>query len=111
MQLRNFKVGPEAKIQREIIQMLTLKGWYVLETHGNMYQRGFPDLFATHATEKQRWIEVKQPTGYSFTPAQIETFPKLVAHGSGVWVLTAATESEFLKLRKPPNFWVYMCKL
>ena len=88
--------------------MLTLKGWYVLETHGNMYQRGFPDLFATHTTMRQRWIEVKNPVKYSFTPAQLETFPKLCAYGSGVWILTAATEHEYAKLMQAFNWDQYL---
>jgi len=106
--IRNYNTGPEAIIQRDIIRMLTLKGWYVMETHGNMYQRGFPDLFATHALERQRWIEVKNPLSYAFTPAQMEAFPKLCAFGSGVWILVAATESEYLKLRQPPNWTHYL---
>jgi len=80
-----------------------------METHGNMYQAGFPDLFACHSSFGQRWIEVKLPEmkGSRFTPAQLESFPKICAHGSGVWILTGDSEHEYDKLSKPANFWQY----
>lgn len=89
--------------------MLAVKGWYVMVTHGNMYQSGFPDLFACHSTYGQRWIEVKLPNmkGSKFTPAQLRCFPKLCANGSGVWILTAAKESEYEKLFTKFNWWQY----
>lgn len=100
--------GPEAIIQKKIIDRLRKENWFVLVTHGNMYQSGFPDLFATHTRYGHRWIEVKLPEmkGSRFTPAQIETFPKLCAFGSGVWILTGNSDLEFFKLHKPCN-WVF----
>ena len=102
--------GPEAKIQEDIIKFLLIKGWYVMVTHGNMYQSGFPDLFACHSKYGQRWVEVKKPgfIGSKFTPAQLECFPKLCANGSGVWILTAATEAEYDKLFSKFQWWVYL---
>lgn len=102
--------GPEAKIQDEIVKLLRYKGWYVKITHGNMFQSGFPDLFCCHSRYGQRWIEVKLPDmkGSHFTPAQLEDFPKICANGSGVWVLTAATEYEYEKLFQPPNWYQYI---
>jgi hypothetical protein len=104
------KKGPEKIIQDAIKDFLKIKDWYVMQTHGNMYQSGFPDLFACHSRYGQRWIEVKLPEmkGSKFTPAQLDCFPKLCAHGSGVWVLTAATEAEYAKLFKRPNWWTYL---
>jgi len=103
--------GPEAIIQRAIIKRLRNEEWFVKETHGNMYQSGFPDLFATHIRYGHRWIEVKLPNmkGSKFTGAQMETFPKLCAFGSGVWILTGDSDLEFLKLHKPAN-WVFYLK-
>ena len=101
------KKGPEAVIQEAIIQFLQARQWFVKSTHGNLYQSGFPDLFATHSQYRTRWIEVKCPTGYCFTPAQLRDFPKFCANGSGVWVLTAATEEEYKKLWQPCNWWMY----
>ena len=100
--------GPEAGIQQRVVEMLLIKGWFVLETHGNMYQSGFPDLFATHSSYRQRWIEIKNPTKYEFTPAQLETFPKLVAHGAGVWILVDDTEHEYMKLFTRCNWFTYL---
>ena len=94
---KKYRKGPERIIQDKIMAMLLVKGWYVMETHGNMYQSGFPDLFATHTKYGIRWIEVKLPAmkGSKFTPAQIECFPKLCANGAGVWILTGDSETEY----------------
>lgn len=102
--------GPEKIIQEAIEKMLRGKGWYVMRSHGNMFQTGFPDNFACHSRYGQRWIEVKDPNrkGDVFTPAQHETFPKLSANGSGVWVLVADTESEYEKLFDRPNWYQYL---
>jgi hypothetical protein len=81
---------------------------FVKSTHGNIYQFGFPDLFATHRKFGARWIEVKNPLSYAFTPAQLEVFPKFVAFGTGVWILVAATEYEYKKLFQPCNWYEYL---
>lgn len=107
---KRFSKGPERRIQDKIIAMLRIKGWYVMETHGNMYQSGFPDLFACHSKHGQRWIEVKLPgmKGSKFTPAQIEHFPKICANGSGVWILTGDSAKEYKKLFARHNWWQYL---
>ncbi len=104
------KGGPEAKIQEDVIKMLVNYGWYVKETHGSMFQSGFPDLFATHYRYGGRWIEIKLPDmkGSRFTPAQLEDFPKFCANGSGVWILTADTPSEYKKLFERHNWAHYL---
>lgn len=101
---------PEHAIQKAIIRALELRGWFVKSTHGSAFQSGFPDLYATHKLYGARWIEVKLPgmKGSKFTTAQLLTFPKLRANGSGVWILTGASDSELEKLRKPSNLWEYM---
>lgn len=97
---------PETVIQVAIMDMLRAKGWFVKHTHGNEYQSGFPDLFACQRMYGSRWIEVKNPNGYSFTDAQLRDYPQFSAHGVGIWILTAATEEEYKKLFKPANwFW------
>lgn len=100
---------PEDTIRDAIKDKLTLLGWYVKQTHGNMYSEGWPDLFACHSSYGQRWIEVKLPNmkGSKFTPAQVRDFPKFCANGSGVWILTGTSDSEIDKLFKPPNWWQY----
>lgn len=104
--------GPEEVIQDALVSFLTLRQWLCKETHGNMYQSGFPDIYATHYKYGVRWIEVKLPEmkGSRWTPAQLEWFPKFSANGTRIWVLTAATESEYQKLFKEPNLWAYMLK-
>lgn len=69
-----------------------------------MWQFGLPDLFAAHTKYGQRWIEVKNPLAFSFTPAQIIEFPKLHAAGVGIWILFDSTVEELTKLTKPANW-------
>lgn len=75
-----------------------------METHGNMFQSGFPDLYAYHSKHGPRWIEVKNPLSYKFTEAQLRNFPKM----GRVWILVAATQAEYEKLWLPPNWWTYI---
>lgn len=100
--------GPEAKIQTALIKFLLEREWYVKVLHGSVYQSGMPDLFACKRRFGSRFIEVKNPEKYAFTAAQLETFPRLMAEGVGVWVLTAATQTEYDKLFKPPQWFTYL---
>lgn len=102
------KKGPEHHIQQAIIKKLRYLGWFVKETHGNMFQSGFPDLFACHSVYGQRWIEVKNPASYRFTPAQLDDFPKFSANGCGVWVLVSDSDKEINKLFREPNWSDYL---
>jgi hypothetical protein len=101
---------PEKYLQERGEALLRMKGWFVMRTHGNMYQSGFPDTFCTHYKYSSRWIDwkIKGRSGDVFTPAQHECFPKLCANGSGVWILVDATEEEYNKLFKRPNFWAFL---
>lgn len=112
MEPKQFKsrVKPEHVVQNQVVKMLRGHGWFVKETHGNMFQSGFPDLFACHSKWGQRWIEIKLPNmkGSKFTAAQLEDFPKLCANGSGVWILTGDSDYEYQKLFKQPNWYTYL---
>ena len=108
LKTRNTKEGPEAIIQAAIILFLNQRGWFVKETHGNMFQSGFPDLFCTHQRYGIRWVEVKNPEKYVFTPAQLIDFPLLCMNGSPIWILTAASEEEYKKLFLPYNWHFYL---
>lgn len=99
------KDGPEAKIQQSIIDRLKSADWYVKVMIGNAFQFGIPDLFVAHPHFGQRFIEVKNPLRFSFTPAQLVEFPKLKAAGVGIWILFSAEDDEIMKLMKPAN-WV-----
>ena len=102
--------GPEAKIQEAIIKELRFREWLVKETHGNMFQSGFPDLFCSHRKYGSRWVEVKNLPKYSFTPAQHQWFPMFKAHGCGIWILVDSTPEEINKLFLPPNWEYYYNK-
>ncbi len=102
--------GPEAIIQEAIVKKLRELEWLTFRTHGNEFQMGFPDLYCMHSKYGPRWVEVKNPKSYSFTSAQLETFPKFQSCGVGVWVLTAADDGEIMKLFKPANWHVYLLR-
>lgn len=104
----NVHEGPEAKIQAAIVKMLRGYEWFVKETHGNAFQSGFPDVYATHALWHQRWIEVKVPEQFSFTSAQMRDYPLFKANGSPIWILTAATDLEYKKLFQACNLDEFM---
>lgn len=106
--IHNYAKGPEAKIQEEIIRYLRERKWHVMPTHGNMYQHGFPDLYIAQRRYGSRWVEIKNPKSFKFTPAQWEHFLLLIAAGIGIWIMTAATDEEYAKLFQKPNLWIYM---
>lgn len=95
---------PEDLIRDNIKKKLQSYGWHVIITHGNAYQSGFPDLWCMHPKYGTRWVEVKNPNGYAFTQAQMETFPLFQACSVGIWILTSDDDSEIDKLFKPYNW-------
>jgi hypothetical protein len=102
--------GPEQLILDKVRDALTLRGWFIIKLHGSMYQSGLPDLYCTHKTYGMRFVEVKNPLAFSFTVAQKDIFPKLIANGTGVWVLVSDSEEELQKLFKPHNYWHFCLK-
>jgi hypothetical protein len=96
--------GPEWRIQRDLKRFLHDRDWLVEQTHGNLYQTGFPDLFLAHERWGYRWVDVKNPKSYSFTKAQRIKWPLWESFGVGVWILTGASQSEYDKLFGPPNW-------
>lgn len=114
MQPLKKRNAPEAKIQKAIMDYLKIRDWWVMPTHGNMFQHGFPDLYVGHHWHGTRWVEVKNPKAYSFTPAQRRFFPKIAEAGKmhmpsfGIWILVAASDEEYKKLFGPPNWYTYM---
>jgi len=99
--------GPERRIQEAIKAKLRKEGWYCKDTYGGIYQSGFPDLYACHRSYGGRWIEVKNPKGYKFTPAQLRNFPLMTAHQVGIWIVTSPDEVPGT-LFKPANWWQYL---
>lgn len=105
--IRRPKHGPEWCIQRDVIAFLKIRGWHVEHTHGNLFQTGFPDLYAMHPKWGSRWIDCKQPKKYTFTKAQKIKWPLWELFKIPIWILTAATQEEYDKLFAPPNFRLY----
>lgn len=99
---------PETILQGKIMDFFTLKGWYCRNTHGNIYQSGFPDFYACHRRYGARWVEVKIADHYAFTPAQLDVFPEFSAKGVGVWILTAATQQQYDLVFKPANWHMFL---
>lgn len=99
--------GPEAIIEKAIMKRLKALDWLVIQTHGNAYQMGLPDLYAAHSAYGARWIEVKNPDNYNFTAAQIEVFPALSAKKIGIWILFNDSDSEIGKLFTEPNWYQF----
>lgn len=98
----------ESSIQDRIREFLRLRGWKTFRLHGNAFQKGLPDLYAGHPLHGSRWIEVKRPTGYAFTPHQLRVFPEMESVGEKIWVLTDASLSEYMKLFQEPNWRKYL---
>jgi len=90
----------EAILQDKLVKMLRIREWNILETHGNKYQAGFPDLYCFHHIYGERWVEVKLPDAISFTEYQAYYFPII----KNVWVLTDTTSFEYRKLWQNPNY-------
>lgn len=98
--------GPERDLQDKVVEQLEKEGWFVLETHGSLYQHGFPDVYACK-NGRQRWIELKIDGAYKFTPGQLETFPRLMAEGVPVWISTDKTDVRKI-IEERPNWVEYL---
>jgi hypothetical protein len=88
----------ESAIQKDIKAFLEDRGWTVMVTHGNAVQEGFPDLYCVHPKYGQRWVEVKNPKGYSFTKAQLKYFPKINNANIPIYVMFEASNKEYAQL-------------
>jgi len=105
--IRRPKHGPEWYIQQDVIKYLEARGWLVERMVGNAFQTGIPDLYCHHPKWGYRWIDCKQPKNYAFTKAQKRKWPEWEQKGVGIWILTAATQEEYDKLFRPPNWRQY----
>lgn len=94
----------EAYLQEQLVNRLKANDWFVKVIVGNAVQFGLPDVYAAHPMFGAKWIEMKNPKGYSFTQAQQETFPKLHAAGVGIWILFGYDDAELKKLTQPANW-------
>ena len=100
--------GPEAKIQRAIIDKLLSWDWHVEVMFGNAYQCGIPDLYAMKKGQGTRWIEVKNPHSYAFTSNQKRKFPIFEKKGLKIWVICSDEKDELYKIQQEPNWRQYL---
>jgi len=105
--IRRNKHGPEWYIQRDLVRYLKDRGWLVERLIGNALQYGIPDLWIHHPLYGGRWIDVKNSEKYTFTIAQRRKWPRWESFGVGIWILTAANQTEYDKLFFPPNWRAY----
>ena len=105
-----FRGSPEKAEQKQIIIMLRDRGWFVRSTHGNAYQKGFPDLFAYNPAFERvqfgpcRWIDTKVKGQHRYTKAQCIEWPEWEAGGVGIWILMGHSDEDYGLLFRPPNF-------
>ena len=110
MEPKKFKSphGPEFKIQTQFIKYLEMRGWGVQRMAGGMFQFGVPDLYIFHKHYGSRWVDLKVAGRYSWTKAQRVTWPYWAKMGVGIWIITAADDTQYNLLFGPPNvmdFW------
>jgi len=82
---------PENKLKKQVVSHLEKRGWYIIKTHGNMYQSGLPDLYCCHPRYGTRWIELKTEKGV-LTDAQKVVFSKMRKHGVMIHVITSVKD-------------------
>lgn len=92
--------------ERDLRKVLVSQGWHVEKTHGSLYMKGWPDLYAMHPAHKQRWIEVKLKGQGRLEESQVRLFLRWRRHGTGVWVLTGP--EDYPLLFRNPNWHLWM---
>lgn len=102
--IRIRKHGREWHIQEDLKTFLRARQWHVERMIGNAFQMGIPDLYVFHRKYGERWIDVKVPGKYTFTREQKIKWPVWDSFNRGIWILTAATQTEYDKLFGPPNW-------
>lgn len=102
--IKQARHGEEFYIQKDLIEFLRVRGWFVERLIGNAFQVGVPDLFLYHKKWGMRWVDVKRPGKYSFTKAQKIKWPAWEEAGIGIWIITEASEEGTDCLYGPPNW-------
>lgn len=105
------------KIVEPMKNYLEHKGWLVIKTHGNQFQKGLPDHYICHAKYAPRWVEYKIK-GRSFTQAQKILFPKMILHNVPLYLIEgvdfrgmggkAELHAAYNKLFEAPNLYLYL---
>lgn len=99
---------PEDQLKEKIKSFLAQRGWLVEHTHGNVYQKGLPDLYCwNEQLGIHRWVDVKMPNRHTYTKDQCQKWTYWESKGLGVWIMMGASEGWYQKLFEPPNFREY----
>lgn len=103
-------LGEKKKLEDSLVEEIRLKleaeGWHTEKTHGSMYMKGWPDLYAMHPVHKSRWIEVKRREEGALEETQRKKFLLWAKHGVGVYILCGP--EELGRLFGPPNWHLWM---
>ena len=105
LEFRQPRGKPEAEGASRLKALMKKEGWKIYRTHGNLYQRDFPDLYCLHKIHGQRWVETKSPTG-KLSIGQGRQFGEWAGLGVGVWVLR--DEKDYQWLFKEANWWRFV---
>ena len=92
--------GSKDKNAEDIMLALKMKGYKLMHTHGNIYQRGLPDILAVHPEHGIKWVEVKNKK-FRFTGAQMKYLKQMMVCDFPVWIIQEI--NELAKLHEPCN--------
>lgn len=96
---------PELDGSKRLRAVMKKAGWWTGKTHGNQFQRDWPDLFCCHKSFGIRWIETKSTTG-KLSVGQGNLAAEWARFGVGVWVLRDERDYEWLF--REPNWWRFV---
>ena len=111
MEFRQPRGQPEADGAARLKALMKKEGWKIYRTHGNLYQRDFPDLRCLHKLHGARWVETKSrgtdsSSGGKLSIGQAKQFAEWAEYGDHVWVLR--DEKDYQWLFKEPNWWRFV---
>lgn len=104
MEFKRPRGKPEKTGSDRLRDVMHKEGWYTKKTHGSMYSKSWPDIYAMHPLHGQRWIETKAPSG-ELSYEQIQEFALWAKHNVGVWVLR--DEKDYKWLLEEPNWYKF----
>jgi hypothetical protein len=93
----------EKQVTEAVITWLRARGWWCKKTHGNQYQKGWPDWYISHPDHGPKWVELKsQRPDHKLEASQKIWFSQAERHGVGVWVMTGV--ADYRLLFEKPNW-------